>query len=438
MSDADDFGNFKARLLAGARAGLAVSATEAIALEFFIRGALTSLPRERAEALVEGFNTRLHPEGRASEVVSGYPAMQTRSFETTADMAKSEFELAGDAMVAALPGNSWLAAYVASARQTTSAPVAYHVGTGLALLSALVPPQVTMRYGGDLCANQFCLLVGAPGTFKTTAANFARVAAEGARRVTTRRPETREDVHEMCTLRPIPNQLVLAGEFDSAFPTYNAALRVALVEAWDGRACMKPSPDTPAGLAAFPNARPRMNLVATCHPQSRNLRDGLEDGGGGGWASYWMVFAADPPRHVHAEPPEVNASHLLGLQTWATTLADRTARGDMLMQPPPLALDPAAMQLWRAWFESLQSRRSTTGVLSMAAPLARAPQLARKVCIALAYSITDLLVLTKSDGMAPKTNFIPEAVLQGAIAIVEYHLKCVETLLVYGDAFDGR
>ena len=63
----------------------------------------------------------------------------------------------------AIPPSGFVHDYVVHALKQTTSPLAYHLGTGLSILSCTCPLDYGMNYAGKLRANLFVLLVGRSG-----------------------------------------------------------------------------------------------------------------------------------------------------------------------------------------------------------------------------------------------------------------------------------
>ena len=66
-------------------------------------------------------------------------------------------------VVRALPENGFVRNYVIHAMKQTTAPLCYHLGVGLTLLSTTCPINYGMWYAGALRPNMFTLLIGRSG-----------------------------------------------------------------------------------------------------------------------------------------------------------------------------------------------------------------------------------------------------------------------------------
>jgi len=210
---------------------------------------------------------------------------------------------------AAVPKGGWLEAYAAWAYYTTDAPLVYHLGTGLSVLSASIPAHVTMNLGGEMPSTFWSMLVGEAGESRKTAAG-----RKGYKILRDAAPELCGiDGHEsvaafMEDLSNQPQQLIFFGEYgdflgSTGRGSYKADMRDRLLKLWDGDEITKKSK-----AESIVIERPRLSIVACVAPGLLEKHTGEHDWTDGGM-SRWVVFLGERTRSL-LPPPTDNAARI--------------------------------------------------------------------------------------------------------------------------------
>ena len=142
-------------------------------------------------------------------------------------------------VVAGDPKRSWLAAYVNYARTITDAPLAFHVGAGLAALAAAVGSNLSWTGGGgrENWPNLYVLLLAPSGIYRKSTS--VDLAASLLARATSGRIMDREFSPEqfVVNLSKSPASMLKEAEFSSLLMrmerAYMAGLKALITELYD-------------------------------------------------------------------------------------------------------------------------------------------------------------------------------------------------------------
>lgn len=308
-------------------------------------------------------------------------------------------------VVAALPPNGWLRDYVTYAARQTTAPLAYHVGTGMTLLAVTCPLNYGTRYAGVLRANLYTLLVGRSGEDqKTTAIEIGReILFQAAPSLIGDHPGSWEGLVD--SLARQPSQLLIYKEYGKFLAQtqrgYLEPLKALLTDLWDA----SPQQRTKANNQQVRVDNPRLSSLGACSIPYLERHTDSHDWSGG-FMGRWLVLYGrrertdpDPVGDTDGVEPLIEGLRIRSLATQA---------------PPCLGLDQAASELWRAWFFDLDKR-----VLPdiIAGAKTRAPTIARKAAMLYAW---DYGGATGADPF-----YIGVDTLVPAIKLAELHLKSV-------------
>lgn len=185
----------------------------------------------------------------------------------------------------ACPPQGFIRTYVFHAMKQTTAPLAYHLGVGLSMLSATCPTNYGMFYAGPLRANFYCLLVGRSGEDpKSSAIGIGQsILFEAAAPLVGDFPGSAEGLIE--SLGRQPTQLIPVSEFGkllaSAQRGYFEPIKTLLTDVWDSG----PIQRTKANNKVIRVDHPRLSVmgVARC-PTSRSTLS-RRTGRAGSWGA---------------------------------------------------------------------------------------------------------------------------------------------------------
>ncbi len=196
-----------------------------------------------------------------------------------------------DAQVtASLPTAGWLRAYVEHAGLQTTAPMAYHLGFGLACLASTTPIDLGVRYIGDLRGNFYVMAVGRSGDDqKSSALGIARnILWHADQQLIGRPPGSWEGLID--SLGEKPRQTIFYSEFGDFLskanqPGYFGPMKTSLTDLWD---CLDEETEvlTPSGwrgigaagqldtVLAFDRAAQRMTWQRPTEQRARPVQAG--------------------------------------------------------------------------------------------------------------------------------------------------------------------
>jgi hypothetical protein len=273
----------------------------------------------------------------------------------------------------AVPPHGFIRDYVLHAVKQTTAPLAYHLGTGLSILATTCPLDYGMNYAGRLRANIFVLLVGRSGEDqKSTAMGIGRdLLFEAAAPLVGDFPGSPEGLID--SLSRCPSQIVPISEFGrflaSAQRGYFEPIKALMADLWDSHALQR----TKANNRVVRVENPRLNVVAACSIPYLEKYTLAEDWTGG-FMGRWCVMYGTRER-TNPDPAGDNSAfdYLAGeLRTRATTETAGWCSG----------LTPAARQFWADWFNDVSNRHLPSQIMGVRS---RAPTMARKAALLYAW-----------------------------------------------------
>ena len=319
----------------------------------------------------------------------------------------------------ACPPQGFIRTYVFHAMKQTTAPLAYHLGVGLSMLSATCPTNYGMFYAGPLRANFYCLLVGRSGEDqKSSAIGIGQsILFEAAAPLVGDFPGSAEGLIE--SLGRQPTQLIPVSEFGkllaSAQRGYFEPIKTLLTDVWDSG----PIQRTKANNKVIRVDHPRLSVMGGCSVPYLEKHTLAEDWTGG-FMGRWAVLLAQRER---TDPDPVGDQTLRPwlvqeLQARATTPSAGWCTG----------LTAPAADLWRDWFNDISNRQLPGNIVGIRA---RAPTIARKVALLYGWDF--------GPAMQGQPWQMDLDTLEPAIAFSEMHVKSLITLAeVIADHPDAR
>ena len=177
--------------------------------------------------------------------------------------------------LACTPPSGWLRRYVEHAMKQTTAPAAYHVACGLALLASTVPVDMKHRYAGVLHGNFYTLLIGRSGDDQKSSALYQarRLLRAVNDKLEGRPPGSWEGLID--SLAENNRQTLFYSEFGDFLskannPGYFAPMKTTLTDLWD---CLDERTEvlTPDGWRGIEHVG-RFGHVLAWSPQDQRLR----------------------------------------------------------------------------------------------------------------------------------------------------------------------
>ncbi len=313
--------------------------------------------------------------------------------------------------MALLPDGCFLKAYVKYGESQVGSNIAYHIGTGLAMLSAVAPLNLTLTGGkATTFQNVYVLLVGSSGDAeKTTGMNVGRtLLAEVDQEILSSDPTAEETLLKMLAKRP--NRLFFYPDY-ATFLSKTAGkdqrgegLRSGFMSLFDGLYYSREY----ANGKKFEVATPRPSILAACTPQHLESYTSSIDWEGGFMSRHLILWGE---RERTREWPDQNPytrelkHFLLEWLKWSVKqpVAEECSQ-----------ITPEAMRHMDEWkgeirrrYETQHADEMTKGIIS------RSKLMLSKVCLLLSWS--------RGACVAPWALDVP-AVLAG-IAITDMYLK---------------
>lgn len=327
-------------------------------------------------------------------------------------------------VVRLLRPDSFLRRYIAHFGSVSDAPYAWHLGTGLGVLSALAPIELTADFIGTVRANFWVMLVGdSYETRKTYSIGVGEgVIREKARRCFGGAPGSPEGLYDLMMNHP--KALVTYPEFGdflarSASGKYLADLRKTMTEAFDGRLNGRVlAPDKTGKRKALPNLEDiRLSIIAgTAHGFLEENTDYVD--WSSGFLNRWCIFEAKRERSYPITEPRTDTA----VRKAAALLAEVETRVDRDVGRFA-GLTSDAKDRWIMWAQAREAERQAAGAdAELNAATARTPVTAAKIALLLAYDYG-----IPCTGSA--TWRLPIDVLEPARRIAELHERSVRSLL---------
>jgi hypothetical protein len=321
-----------------------------------------------------------------------------------------------------LPENSWLRTYVIHGLKQTTAPLVYHLGTGLAVLGTTCPVAYGTHYAGTLRANNFALLVGRSGEDnKSTALNLGtRLLKAAAFELCGDFPGSPEGLVE--SLADQESQFISVSEFgkllSSAQRGYFEPIKTLLADVWDSEPIQRAKAAQRGQRVVIRAENPRLSIGAACSIPYLEKHTLAEDWTGG-FMGRWMVFYG---RRERTEPNPV------GDDTYVEYLTEELRRRATTETAGwCTGLDPAASRMWDEWYTDVSSRILPNNIIGIRA---RAPTICRKIALVLGWDY--------GPALAGEPWQVGLDLLIPSIAITELHIKSLVHLSAmiaeHGDA----
>ncbi len=272
-------------------------------------------------------------------------------------------------VIRALPEDGFVRSYVIHAMKQTTAPVCYHLGTGLAILGVTCPLNYGMWYAGTLRANMYVLLVGRSGEDqKSTAIGIGRgILFDAASALIGDYPGSAEGLID--SLARTPSQLIPMSEFGrflaAAQKGYFEPVKTLLADLWDSHALQRARAN--GRVTRVDN--PRLSLLAACSIPYLETHTLSEDWSGGFMGRWGVMYG----QRVRVDPfPAGDRTHHDFLVEELKRRASARSAGwcEGLSKP--------ARKLWEAWYEDLYSRKLPSQIVGIRA---RAPTIALKAAL---------------------------------------------------------
>ena len=298
--------------------------------------------------------------------------------------------------------------FVEYAGDSTDAPLAYHLGVGLSVLSATAPANLGLWFaGGTLYAPLWCLLIGRSGRDrKSTAIRIGTgILRDASRDLLGDKPASTEGLIESLSVQP--TQLIAYSEFgeflSKTIRGYLNPMKNLYTDLWDN----EPQQRRLASRVTRVDT-PRLSMVAGVTPAYLD-RYSEEPDWTGGFMSRWASLFATRERDI-INPPNLEPQRA-ALVDYLTQLTQVPDAGRCLG-----FTDKAAVR-WVEWFGGLSEQHATVNEIKAGA-IARAPIFALKAALLYSFDFGRA-------GRDPEWR-IGMAQLEPAISFAELHLKSVE------------
>lgn len=281
-----------------------------------------------------------------------------------------------------LDPDSFLPLYVRQAARETDAPACYHVGAALTLLSAAIPPAITVPGlpGGEVPGNLFVVLVGRQGADrKTTAVEFARrlLGRVDARRIGDE-PGSAEGFDK--SIAAASQQLVFFEEMGDFFAktkertggNYATELKTRLLRMFDRTPIRK---RYSRHSIHCPN--PHVSVLGGVNPALVSTHVTMGDWNNG-YMSRNLLLWGTAERYLSRVDRSANDWPRLRqiLKCAIEIRADAYGRC--------LGLSPDAHDVWEEWDRGLRDSMETMSLAGVG-PRARAPHIAIRIALLLAF-----------------------------------------------------
>lgn len=259
---------------------------------------------------------------------------------------------------AAVPPTGWLRDYVLYAAKNTTAPLAYHIGVGLCLLSVTCPPTYSMRYATPVFPNIFVMLAGRSGDEqKSTAIELGiEVLFKSLPHIIGEQPGSPEGLIE--TLQGSPVQLLCYKEGGKLLAStqrgYMEPLKALLTDLADGTPQQRVKASKQGVKQIVKVDHPRLSVLAGTSLGFLDKHTEPVDWSGGFLGRWFLIYAK---RERTVAKPKPFLSPQAGL---ASSLAARAQvakpgvwRGFI---PGDEGFSPEADELWEQWFHDVSNR----------------------------------------------------------------------------------
>lgn len=310
--------------------------------------------------------------------------------------------------LAVMPAQGFVRHYVEYAMYLTDAPAAFHLGTAVALLSTLIPPELSFRYGGKNYGVNYVMLVGASGDARKSAAmSIGTDLLRQAGGVFMRDPQSEKGL--LLELAAEPQQLLVYSELGSFLKgtqqgSHKDTLRMKLIDLWD---C---TPQTyKAGGTQIEIEAPRMSLLGGVAPHLL-MSSTTEEDWSSGFLNRWIILTAKRERLLSPPPIQGWPDREKALVEYLRGLQARPIG-------PCIAWHADALDWWREWDKAILKTYASAVGESRSGFLSRTSSIALR--IAMAYSI-DFGEASRAGGGAWSLGL---DVLIPACQLAELHLR---------------
>jgi hypothetical protein len=306
-------------------------------------------------------------------------------------------------VINALPDKGFIRTYVIHGMKQTTAPLCYHLGVGLTILSCTCPVNYGMWYAGALRANLFTLLIGRSGEDnKSSALNVGtNILFNASPDLIGDYPGSSEGLIDSLGTKPV--QVIPMSEFgrflSSAQGGYFEQIKTLLADLWDSG----PVQRARANGRVTRIENPRLSIMAACSIPYLEKHTLSEDWSGGFMGRWAVLFG----QRTRVDPDPVGDRTYTDFLTNELLNRAKNANGGWCT-----GLTPEAKKLWNAWYYDLNSRRLPSHVMGVRS---RAPTLARKVALLYGWDF--------GPGMLGKDWLMDVDVLAPAIKFAELHIK---------------
>lgn len=320
-----------------------------------------------------------------------------------------------DSAWAAVPKGGWLEAYSRWAYTVTDAPLVYHLGASLAVLSMAVDPTVSLHLGGPVPGTFWSMLIGEAATSrKTTAGRKAFSILTDAQPLLAGAEGHESSAAFVEDIADRPHQLIFFGEYGdflaaTAKGSYRAEIRDKLLRLWDGDKLEKRK----RGETPIVIERPRVSIVACVAPGLLEKHTDEHDWTDGGM-SRWVCFYARRTREEWGLPDD--EAGRIRLVEHLRRIIDRPLG-------PCGGLEPAARERLIAWGSELGARADATRNRWLGPVYGRAGSVALKAAL---IASLDVGAAARCRG---REWLLDDVSLQWGLRVAELHLLSVTALL---------
>lgn len=272
------------------------------------------------------------------------------------------------------PSEGFIANYISHGYVNTTAPVGYHLATGLSILSTTCHKDFTTKYAGDLHANLYSMCIGRSGEDqKTTALKIARkILFKVNPMLIGSEPASAEGLIQELVEN---NKEILIFEemgkiLSKAQSGYFETVKTALTELWD---C---SPQTMRkAKEKLVLEDPRLSVMAACSIPYLEKYTNPEDWTGGFLGRWFMIYG----RRERIDPDPIGNSDAVPylVDFLKERLAVKKERIGVYM-----GLTEDAKETWTAWYYKNEKRNLPD---KFSGAKTRAPAIARKIAMLYAW-----------------------------------------------------
>lgn len=305
--------------------------------------------------------------------------------------------------------------YVGYARARTDAPLAFHLGVGLAMLQAALPSDLDLTMQSrKRKLSMWTLVVGASGRSRKSAAVEIGADLMEEAELETLGPDPESPEGLVDSLKQKPTQLVVYSEYAeflgrTAQEGYMKPMRDMMLKASDGRTITRRLANKKLIEVHKPNLSVLAGVNQTLLDQYVTRMDFTN-----GWMSRWLIFNADRQREYPPDLPDDPASRARIIE-----ILKERASLDSFSTGPFTGFDERAQAAWREWATMIERRGAGSPLESM---YARAPTTSMKVSMLIAWGIPG------AGADNAEWSATPECI-EASQAITEFHLRSAESIL---------